>query len=144
MKTLTEYAMRFIKVPYKWGGAHPIDGLDCSGLVQIILQSVGVDPRGDQTSQALYDHLIKTGQETSPQEGAIIFFGSSIDRITHVAYMIDEHRMIEAGGGGSRTRTVNDAVDHEAYVRIRPINSRKDRVSIIMPDYPDYVRQTKF
>lgn len=144
MDLLVDYALRFIKVPYIWGGAHPLDGFDCSGLVQEILRSVGCDPKGDQTAQALYTHLRIKGKSTNPQAGAIVFFGRSLDKITHVAFMIDEYRMVEAGGGGSKTRTVNDAVAHEAFTRVRPLTNRSDLLAVIMPDYPDYVRQKSF
>ena len=134
MKTLVDYALSFVGQPYKWGGDDPMTGWDCSGLLQEILASVGADPPGDQTSKTLHEHFLKTGRLLpAPEVGAVAFFGKP--DITHCAFCIDQFRMVEAAGGGSKTRTLQDAVSHNAYVRVRPITSRRDIVSVIMPAY---------
>ena len=57
MKKLVDYALSFTKIPYRWAGDDPMAGFDCSGYLQEVLASVGMDPRGDQTSQALHDDI---------------------------------------------------------------------------------------
>lgn len=133
-----DYAKRFIGRPYIWGGSHPSLGYDCSGFVQEILASVGFDPKGDQTAQTLFDHFQSIDKITpiaKPETAAILFFGNSTRKITHVSFAIDELHMIEAGGGGSKTLTVKDAVKDEAFIRIRPIFNRKDLVACLLPKY---------
>lgn len=39
--------------------------------------------------------------------------------------MINEDLAIGASGGGSRTRTRQDAIKHNAFIKIRPVDSRK-------------------
>ena len=39
--------------------------------------------------------------------------------------------MIESGGGGSRTKTVEDAAKDNAMVRVRKINNRGDLVAVM-------------
>ena len=134
MKILMEYAMRHVGLPYRWGGDDPIEGYDCSGLVQELLASVGVDPRGDQTAMGLYQYFRMNGVPTKPKAGALAFYGTK-QRITHVGFCIGKRRMIEAGGGGSRTHDRRDVARQNAYVRIRPITNRKDLVAILMPKY---------
>jgi cell wall-associated NlpC family hydrolase len=133
-----DYAMQFVGVPYRWGGDDPMQGFDCSGLAQELLASVGEDPPGDQTAHTLYRHFKKHGRDWNdgqrPQAGCLAFYGSEY-KVTHVAMCIDDYRMIEAGGGGSNTTSVMLASSHNAYVRIRPINSRSDLVSVIRPNY---------
>lgn len=139
MNILADYASKFIGVPYKWGGSTH-DGIDCSGLVQEILMSAGLDPSGDQNSQGLFDYfLTKQPVSSVPKAGAICFYGKDVKSITHIAFMIDEKRIIEAGGGGSHVLTREDAEKASAFVRIRPYNHRSDLVAILLPNYPEWI-----
>ena len=141
MMLLVSYAFEFVGTPYKWGGSGP-EGIDCSGLVQEILMSVGMDPVGDQTAQALYEHY--SMQATASAKfgaGALCFYGRTENNVSHVAFMIDGQRVIEAGGGGSKTLSRMDAERDQAFVRVRPFNHRKDLVCVIMPDYPEWVKK---
>lgn len=133
MNHLVMYAFQFIGVPYKWGGDSPLVGLDCSGLVQVILKGAGIDPPGDQTAQALFD--IFKDCENRPQTGALSFYGMSPKNITHVGFCVSSYSMIEAGGGGRNTLTLSDAQRDNAFVRLSPINSRRDLVACLMPRY---------
>ena len=134
MKTLIQYAHSFLGKPYIWGGDDPILGFDCSGLVQELLASVGMDPPGDQTAHNLYMHFINEPHTSKAKAGSLAFFGPR-PKVTHVGFMIDKWRMVEAGGGGSRTKTVADAAAQNAYIRIRPIHRRTDLIAIIHPNY---------
>lgn len=135
MELLIRYAMCFVGLPYKWAGDDAIAGFDCSGLVQEILASAGLDPKGDQTAQGLYDHFAKNSTHGVYGPGVLAFFGKSVREITHVAFCVDSYRMIEAGGGGSKTLTLNDAVTQNAYVRMRLIKNRSDLVATLKPQY---------
>lgn len=128
------YAEHFIGLPYKWGGSNPVDGMDCSGFVQAVLQSVGIDPPGDQTAQALFAYFSKEGQEKRLASGCLLFFGADKSRISHIALAVNEWQMIEAGGGDSTTKTVAEAARQNAYVRIRPVANRSDLRASIMPN----------
>ena len=132
---MIEYSMSFLGVPYKWGGANPVEGIDCSGLVQCVLASVWLDPPGDQTAQGLYEYFVARSLQISGA-GALVFYGKSIKEINHVAIMINDSQIIEAGGGGSKTLTREDAGKQSAYVRIRPYGQRNDIVAVLMPSYP--------
>lgn len=135
MNILLNYAMKLVGTPYRWGGDDPIHGFDCSGLVQELLASVGMDPPGDQTAQSLFDHFDKTAEHNRFGMGSLVFYGASVTKINHVAMMLDPYRVIEAGGGGSKTLTLQNAADQNAFVRIRHINHRKDRVAVLKPKY---------
>ena len=136
MKSLIEYAKSFITVPYKWGGNSPIFGYDCSGFIQEVLKSVGLDPAGDQSAQALYDHLSKKSISKKASAGCIAFFGESVHRITHVALVINDTQMIEAGGGGAEVTGIHIADSKSAFIRIRLLSNRNDCCAILFPDYP--------
>ena len=124
---LTDYAKRFIGIPYKWAGEHPAEGYDCSGFIQEVLSSKGLDPRGDQTAQDLFTKFLDEDGFVSPTEikrNDLLFFGG--ETITHIALAIDELDMIEAGGGNSKTVNIATAIAQKAMIRVRPISNRKD------------------
>ncbi len=133
MQTLIDYAKSWVGTPYIWGG-DDASGWDCSGLVQECLASVGMDPKGDQTAQGLYEYFLSRGRPKIQAAGALAFYGKP--KVIHVALFIDEWRVIEAGGGGSTTKTPTDAAKQNAYVRIRPWNHRDDFVLAVLPFYP--------
>lgn len=138
METLKQYALQLVGVAYKWGGKHPAQGLDCSGLSEILLKSVGQDPPGFQNAQALFNYLVQpnNGQPTNTiQLGNFIFFGESSTKITHVAMALDPYRMIEAAGGDHLTVTLEDAIAKNAFVKITLIKRRADLVGIVRPNY---------
>lgn len=135
MDKLISYAMSFLGTPYKWGGANRLEGLDCSGFVQEVLRSVGIDPPGDQTAQELYNKLEPQSRFGTYGAGCLAFYGKSLKEITHVALMIDQYRIIEAAGGGSKTLTLEDAKRDGACVRIRLLKHRNDFVGTLKPNY---------
>lgn len=135
LEMLKATALSFLGKPYVWGGDDPINGFDCSGLVQEILASVGMDPKGDQTAQGIYDIFNPIGTPLERGLGALAFYGKSIKEITHIAMLLDEEHIIEAGGGGSKTLTAQDAIRQNAFVRIRRVDNRSDLVAIVMPPY---------
>lgn len=134
--------LKWLHVPYKWGGDDPLKGADCSGLVQEFYMMLGLDPIGDQTAQAYYDHFKNCSTiERAPisqsdfKVGSLVFFGSSASSITHIGMIICEKSkmMIEAGGGGSTTTDVEKAAQQNAFVKIRPYDRRKDLIGILTP-----------
>jgi len=132
IEAMITYGMLFIGSSYLWGGNGP--QFDCSGFIQEILKSVGNHPcpGQDLTSQQLYDQLRNLNWRSGLKRGSLCFFGPSIYHITHVSMAISDRRMLEAGGGDSHTKTVEDAIRLGAMVRIRPL--RKDLQSCIIPD----------
>lgn len=134
-----QWLMRMLNVPYKWGGAHPLEGLDCSGLVNEFHKSLGMVARDfDATAQVLYSihKKLHSQKQKDCRLGDLVFYGRSEKDITHVAICLDDLLMLEAGGGGSRTVNKNKAEEQGAYVRMRPILTRKDIVGYGRPIYP--------
>ena len=129
------YAFSMLNVPYIYGGNCSLTGLDCSGYVIECLKSVGANPRGDMTSQDLFDYLTMKQRypyyPTDIKRGDILFFGGDVYGVSHVAIALDTKHMIEAGGGDSTTKTIDDAVKRNAKVRIRPIDNRTDFLTAV-------------
>ena len=133
-KVLRDYAMSHLGQPYRWGGDDPLHGYDCSGLVLELLKSAGLVPnKFDTTAQGLYDRY-RENCISAPCFGALAFYGS-IHGITHVSFCLNGTECIEAGGGGSRMKTREDAAKNNAFIRIRPIKYRNDVVGYSIPPY---------
>ena len=137
----TRYAWSFLGKWYKWGGSTP-KGFDCSGLCVEILQAVGlVKRKTDYTAQGLYDKF-KDKKVDKPVEGCLVFYGSSLKKIIHIEYCINEELSIGASGGGSKTLTEKDAIEQNAFIKIRPFRSRKNIVAFVNP-FLQYYTNTK-
>jgi cell wall-associated NlpC family hydrolase len=131
-----DYAIKLLGLPYRWGGNSALSGFDCSGLVLELLTASGAWPHGeDSSAQGIFDKLYATSHHNVFDFGSLVFYGRAQTSITHVGFCLDNHTMIEAGGGGQRTTSFEIAKDSGAVVRIRPINYRRDLVAILMPQY---------
>ena len=120
-------------LPYKWGGDDTLAGFDCSGAIIEVLKSVGILPNsGDWTAQGLCDMF--TGEKVIPAStGCLAFYGRDRTHITHVMFCISSELAIGAIGGGSKTKTKKDAERQNAYIKVRPIDYRKDLVCVVDP-----------
>jgi cell wall-associated NlpC family hydrolase len=121
-------AFSFLGKPYIWGGDDPVDGFDCSGFCIEILKSVGLLPRkGDWTAQGLWHKFDKCilDERTEPYKGCLVFWTNvKGDKIIHVEYLVDKYLSIGASGGGSKTQNKNDAINQNAYIKVRPYGTR--------------------
>ena len=84
-----------------------------------MLKSEGIIKRkSDYNSQGLYDLFTKVNQ---PRTGVLAFWTNSKGKINHVEICISEDQTIGASGGGSKTITVEDAIAHNPFIKVRPI-----------------------
>lgn len=128
-----------------WGGSGP-HGYDCSGFVQAVLEKIGLDPKGDQSASGLYEFFFKHGQIVFPPNqfdlGDLAFYGQP-GKITHVAICLNSAQCVEAGGGGERTITKEDAEKAGAKIRVVAIDRRKDLIAVIRPNGLPWALTTK-
>jgi len=131
-------ATHYLNTPYKWGGNN-YDGLDCSGLVIRTLRDVG-QTVPDMSAQSIYYWAAdkKDSQSCEPGEDCLLFFGSRLSSISHVAIALSGGKfMIESGGAGRESVTMapSDLARIDARVRIKPISNRKDLIASIRIKY---------
>lgn len=131
------YCAKFVGIPYIWGGDNIKVGVDCSGLVQMLLARLNLDPEDDQTADDLMRYFKTKGKIVDINDiglGDLIFFGALKSRATHIAMGLVDGLIIEAGGGGSKCTTVEYARKIGAQVRIRLATDRSDVICVIRPN----------
>lgn len=106
-------------LPYHWGGDDPLAGVDCSGLAIEGLKACGLFPReGDMRA---IDLAKKYPAATTLRPGCLLFWGNPIYHVEIVWAVLDgEVTTLGASGGGSKMLTLEDAITHNAYVKLRP------------------------
>ncbi len=94
---VVDIALKYLGVPYVWGGASP-EGFDCSGLCQYVYAQIGISlPR---TSAAQY----RAGAHIPPDRldllrpGDLVFFGTDGDpsRVHHVGIYVGDGDYVHA------------------------------------------------
>jgi cell wall-associated NlpC family hydrolase len=93
-------AVREVGIPYRWGGASPASGFDCSGLVYWSYARVGVDL--PHSSYALYN-LGRPVARSRMKPGDLLFFYG----LGHVGIYIGRGRMVHAPHSGSNVQVVS-------------------------------------
>ncbi len=87
-------ARRFLGTPYLWGGT-TIEGIDCSGLVQLCCRAAGhIIPRDADQQYEGIRYVVARGDLRT---GDLIFFAHD-GAITHVGMMLDGTTYIHAKG----------------------------------------------
>lgn len=94
---LVATGLRFLGIPYLWGGTTP-KGFDCSGLIQRIYRQNGVVLPRDSDQQARFGREIPGRGAGELAPGNLLFFGRTPGRVTHVAMVLPEGRFLHAYG----------------------------------------------
>lgn len=90
---LYQWATQFLGRPYVFGGVSLTNGIDCSGFTMQIYRQIGIELPHFSQSQQRYGIEIPLGYE---QAGDLVFFGSSLNNITHVGMADGNGNMIHA------------------------------------------------
>ena len=99
-------AMKYLGIPYKWGGARPKTGFDCSGLVQYVFARLGVDLPHYAAAQYYSPDAVWVSPERL-QPGDLVFFtGSDGTRKApgHVGIYVGDGYLIDAPHTGASVR----------------------------------------
>ena len=90
---LYQWATQYLGRPYVFGGVSLTNGIDCSGFTMQIYRQIGIElPHFAQTQQR-YGVEIPFGYERA---GDLVFYGTSLNNITHVGMADGNGNMIHA------------------------------------------------
>ncbi|OBA00354.1 C40 family peptidase [Halomonas sp. G11] len=102
---ILSHAQQALGTPYRFGGNSP-DGLDCSGLVEMVYRAAGINvPR---TADQQFRQLATVD---APRPGDLLFFGSR-QKATHVGIYRGQGQMIHAPGSGRKVVSVPLDIDY--------------------------------
>ena len=93
---IVKTAGRFLGIQYLWGGKSP-KGFDCSGFVQTVLRSVGINFPRDAYQQEQKETLEEISLQES-EKGDLIFFQTGENKTDHVAIALGEKSIIHSSG----------------------------------------------
>lgn len=107
-------------IPYLWGGRTP-GGMDCSGLVQLLMAEQGVRLPRDAGDQERSCRPLPAG--ASPRAGDLAFFGPRRAPAGHVGVMLDASRYVHARGRVRVNSLMpgNDIYDSELSGQLRSV-----------------------
>lgn len=88
---IVQQSMDYLGVPYLWGGTNPSQGLDCSGLVQLVHRDLGIELPRVSRDQAKGGQPVASLADARP--GDVLAFGEPVN---HVALYLGDGQMIHA------------------------------------------------
>jgi cell wall-associated NlpC family hydrolase len=113
---LTQHAMRFLGVPYVFGGTSTY-GFDCSGYVQHVFAMLGLHlPR---TADAQYDVGRRIAGAMAP--GDLVFFSTYTAGVSHVGIYLGHDHFVHA----SSSHGVTVSSLHDSYWAARYVGAKR-------------------
>ncbi|MDR7252835.1 cell wall-associated NlpC family hydrolase [Nocardioides sp. BE266] len=114
-------AKEMLGLPYVWGGTDPERGVDCSGLVQSVYSSFGIDLPRLSADQARAGRPVASMNDVRP--GDLIAWDNSSrnNGADHIAIYAGNGQMIEAPRPGGKVQLV-------------PVTTPPDYIRRVLPD----------
>jgi cell wall-associated NlpC family hydrolase len=105
-------ALRYLGIPYLWGGASPATGFDCSGLVMYVYAQLGISLPHYAAAQYQLGSPVDRSQL---QPGDLVFF----DALDHVGIYIGNGQFVHAPQTGDVVKITALADFGDGYVGAR-------------------------
>lgn len=118
----TEYAKKFLGVPYKWGASSG-KSFDCSGFVVYIMKKFNVNL--DRTASSQFSGGTKV-EKNNLQAGDLVFFTTYKKGPSHVGIYIGNNKFIHASSGASCVTVTNLDTN---YYKKRYLGARRYNIS---------------
>lgn len=96
-------AGRYVGTRYRWGGASPGEGFDCSGFVRFVFAQQGIELPRVSRAQARAGRALPARFDDL-QPGDLLFFAQRGPGIDHVAIYAGDGRIVHASRSGRGVR----------------------------------------
>jgi cell wall-associated NlpC family hydrolase len=101
---IVEIAQKYLGIPYVWGGVDP-KGMDCSGLVLLVMNELGIKPPRVSLDQSQFGQKIDLSEI---QPGDLLFFDTLLlGHVTHVGIYIGNGQILQAPQTGDVVKISN-------------------------------------
>jgi murein DD-endopeptidase len=136
---IAAFALEAVGVPYRWGGASPEQGFDCSGLVHWSYARLDIEV--PHSSYALHEEG-RPVNRSRLEPGDVLFFSG----LGHVGLYVGRGRMVHAPHSGRRVEVVRLSGTHygKRLVAARrlapdasepsPAGSKESVAAVLKPD----------
>lgn len=98
-------AMSLLETDYRYGGARPLQGFDCSGLVQFVFAKAGGVNLPHNTAQIAA--IARTIPRSQLRQGDLVFFNTLGRPYSHMGIYLGGGRFINAPSSGGQVRIDN-------------------------------------
>lgn len=95
------HAVKLVGAPYRYGGASPASGFDCSGLVMYSYQHAGVSLPHNTEKQR---RLAKPVRRAEARRGDLLFFDEEGKKNSHVGIYLGDGTFVHAPSSGKKVR----------------------------------------
>lgn len=114
-EAIIKTSKQFLGLPYLWGGTSS-KALDCSGFVQMVFWLLNVPlPRNASQMIKLGSEIEITNDFDALKTGDLLFFGKTVERVTHVSIYLDKKQFIHADGYVQINSLVPGDADYNEY-----------------------------
>jgi gamma-D-glutamyl-L-lysine dipeptidyl-peptidase len=145
VQSIMSVAKSMTGVPYLWGGSSS-KAVDCSGFVKVAFYSKGIILARDASQQAKYGEPVDFTSIANLQEGDLLFFGPSPQRIVHVGIYIAGGNFINSSGWVHISSIMPGDPKYSSSRNLagacRVLNSLNTEGIVLVKDHPWYSPQS--
>ncbi|HHV98864.1 MAG TPA: SH3 domain-containing protein [Clostridiaceae bacterium] len=111
---IVEFAKTLLGVRYKYGGASPSSGFDCSGFVYYVYKQFGITLERSSRDQSQKGTKV---DKADLVPGDLVFFDTNGGRngVNHVGIYIGDGKFIHSSSGSSKRKVVISSLNEDFY-----------------------------